>query len=145
MHNPSVNSEGGDIARTPADVLRSVFGYRTFRGQQAQIIDHVLRGDDALVLMPTGGGKSLCYQIPAMLRDGVGVVVSPLIALMEDQTASLREAGVRVAFVNSTLSPADAVRIEEEMVEGHYDLVYVAPERFRSPRFLDALVGAQSG
>ena len=83
-------------------LLQTVFGYPSFRGQQAEIVDHVARGGDALVLMPTGGGKSLCYQIPALLRDGVGVVVSPLIALMQDQVDALAEVGVRAAFLNST-------------------------------------------
>ena len=84
----------------PLDILRQVFGYDRFRGAQADIIDHVLGGGDALVLMPTGGGKSLCYQLPAMLRPGLGVVVSPLIALMQDQVAALAELGVRAAFLN---------------------------------------------
>ena len=91
-------------------VLKEVFGYPAFRGQQAEIIEHVVGGGDALVLMPTGGGKSLCYQIPALLRDGVGVVVSPLIALMQDQVEALAEVGVRAAFLNSTLSGDEAAR-----------------------------------
>ncbi len=143
MQNQSVQSGGPETVRTPEDVLRAVFGYRSFRGQQASVIEHVLRGADALVLMPTGGGKSLCYQIPAILRDGVGIVVSPLISLMQDQTNALREAGVEVAFVNSTLSPRDAFRIEDEMVAGHYDVVYVAPERLTTERFLERLDGTK--
>ena len=91
-------------------VLREVFGYPAFRGQQEEIIRHVIAGGDALVLMPTGGGKSLCYQIPALVRPGLGVVVSPLIALMKDQVDALRQAGVRAAYLNSTLSPAEAAR-----------------------------------
>ncbi len=94
------------------DVLQTVFGYPSFRGQQAEIVAHVAGGGDALVLMPTGGGKSLCYQIPALLRDGVGVVVSPLIALMQDQVDALAEVGVRAAFLNSTQSFDEATRIE---------------------------------
>ena len=86
----------------PADPAQSVFGYPAFRGQQAEIVEHVAGGGDALVLMPTGGGKSLCYQIPALLREGIGVVVSPLIALMQDQVAALHEAGVRAEFLNSS-------------------------------------------
>jgi len=89
-------------------VLQEVFGYPAFRGHQAEVIEHVLGGGDALVLMPTGSGKSLCYQIPALLREGVGIVVSPLIALMQDQVAALAELGVRAAFLNSTLSGAEA-------------------------------------
>ena len=120
-------------------VLRDVFGYPAFRGHQAEVIEHVAAGGDALVLMPTGSGKSLCYQIPALLRDGVGVVVSPLIALMQDQVAALAELGVRAAFLNSTLSGAEAAQIEARVRRGELDLVYVAPERLLTPRCLDLL------
>jgi ATP-dependent DNA helicase RecQ len=120
-------------------VLRSVFGYDSFRGQQREIIEHVIAGGDCLVLMPTGGGKSLCYQIPALVRQGVGVVVSPLIALMKDQVDALRQAGVRAAFLNSTLTAGEAVSVERAMRAGEVDLVYVAPERLVTPRFLDLL------
>jgi ATP-dependent DNA helicase RecQ len=120
-------------------LLQTVFGYPSFRGQQAAIVDHVARGGDALVLMPTGGGKSLCYQIPALLRDGVGVVISPLIALMQDQVDALAEVGVRAAFLNSTQSFDEAIRIERRMRNGDLDLVYVAPERLMTPRCLDLL------
>ncbi len=96
-------------ARTAQSVLESVFGYSAFRGQQADIIEHVIAGGDALVLMPTGGGKSLCYQIPALVRPGVAVVVSPLIALMADQVAALRQLGVAAAYLNSTLDRRVAV------------------------------------
>jgi len=125
--------------KTPLDLLRSVFGYREFRGHQAEIIDHVAAGGDALVLMPTGGGKSLCYQIPALLRAGTGVVISPLIALMQDQVEALRQNGVRAAFLNSTLALEDAGRIERELVTGQLDLLYMAPERLVTPRALDLL------
>ena len=120
-------------------VLQQVFGYDAFRGQQAEIVDHVIDGGDALVLMPTGGGKSLCYQIPALCRDGVAIVVSPLIALMADQVAALRELGVKAAYLNSTLEPAEQQRIEADLVAGEIDLVYVAPERLLQPRMLDGL------
>jgi ATP-dependent DNA helicase RecQ len=120
-------------------VLEEVFGYREFRGQQAEIIEHVAGGGDALVLMPTGSGKSLCYQIPALLRDGVGVVVSPLIALMQDQVAALAELGVRAAFLNSTLTAAEAADVERRALRGELDLLYVAPERLLTPRCLDLL------
>jgi len=120
-------------------VLRDVFGYADFRGEQTAIIDHVTAGGDAVIIMPTGGGKSLCYQIPAMLRSGVGVVVSPLIALMQDQVQALRQLGVKAAFINSTLSPDVAGRIEQAMVDGEADLIYVAPERLLQPRFLELL------
>src|SRR3569832_313074 len=105
-------------------ILESVFGYSSFRGQQAEIVGHVARGGDALVLMPTGGGKSLCYQIPALLRDGGGVVVSPLIALMQDQVDALDEVGVRAAFLNSTQTYQQAARIEKQVRNGELDLLY---------------------
>src|SRR5215472_4667773 len=121
------------------EILRSVFGYGDFRGQQAEIIAHVIAGGDALVLMPTGGGKSLCYQIPAIVRPGLGIVVSPLIALMKDQVDALRQAGVRAAYLNSTLATTEAVEVERAMRQGALDLVYVAPERLVTPRCLDLL------
>lgn len=125
--------------RLPIDVLRDVFGYDSFRGQQAEIIDHVIAGNDALVLMPTGGGKSLCYQVPALCRPGTAVVVSPLIALMKDQVDALNQLGVKAAFINSTLAPDAAREIEARAVDGDIDLLYVAPERFATDRFLNLL------
>ena len=125
--------------RLPIDVLREVFGYDSFRGQQAEIIDHVIAGNDALVLMPTGGGKSLCYQIPALCRSGTAIVVSPLIALMKDQVDALSQLGVKAAFINSTLSPDAAREIETRAIDGDIDLLYVAPERFATDRFLNLL------
>ena len=118
-------------------LLQTVFGYPAFRGQQGEIVSHVAGGGDALVLMPTGGGKSLCYQIPALLRDGVGVVVSPLIALMQDQVDALEEVGVRAAFLNSTQSYEEASRIERLVRTNQLDLVYVAPERLMTDRCLN--------
>lgn len=123
----------------PRYILQSVFGYESFRPPQDEVIACVNGGRDALVLMPTGGGKSLCYQIPAIARQGVGVVVSPLIALMQDQVATLRQAGVNAAFLNSTLEPAEAAAIEEAFAAGRLDLLYVAPERLMSGRFLELL------
>jgi ATP-dependent DNA helicase RecQ len=121
------------------DILHEVFGYSAFRGQQGDIVAHVAFGHDAMVLMPTGGGKSLCYQVPAIARHrqglGVTVVVSPLIALMHDQVGALEEVGVHAAFLNSTLSSEDAQRIEREMMSGRLVLLYVAPERVTHPRF----------
>ena len=115
---------------TPAlELLNRVFGYPAFRGPQQAIIEHVAAGGDSLVLMPTGGGKSLCFQIPAMLRTGCGIVVSPLIALMRDQVAALNEAGVKAAFLNSSLDNASAARIERQLLAGQLDLLYIAPER----------------
>jgi len=123
--------------------LNEVFGYPAFRGHQAEVIQHVAGGGDALVLMPTGSGKSLCYQIPALLRDGVGVVVSPLIALMQDQVAALAELGVRAAFLNSTLSGTQAAQVEGRARRGELDLLYVAPERLLTERCLGLLAQAR--
>jgi ATP-dependent DNA helicase RecQ len=118
-----------DEPRSPLAVLRQVFGFEDFRGQQLAIIEHVLAGGDAIVLMPTGGGKSLCYQIPALLRPGLGVVVSPLIALMKDQVDALLQAGVRAAALNSRLSPGEAAETEHAVRTAALDLLYVSPER----------------
>jgi len=126
-------------ASSARSVLKEVFGYAAFRGPQEDIFQHVAGGGDCLVLMPTGGGKSLCYQIPALLRPGTGIVVSPLIALMQDQVSALREAGVRAAFLNSSLSAAEAAAVERGLAAGDYDLLYVAPERLLMPRFLAQL------
>jgi ATP-dependent DNA helicase RecQ len=120
-------------------LLGRVFGYSAFRGPQEAIVNHLATGGDALVLMPTGGGKSLCYQIPAMLRDGVGIVVSPLIALMQDQVEALEQLGVRAAFLNSSLSAEAAATVERQLLAGEFDLLYVAPERLLMPRFLALL------
>jgi ATP-dependent DNA helicase RecQ len=119
----------GSRLSDPADVLRRVFGYDTFRGSQQEIIEHLAGGQDALVLMPTGGGKSLCYQIPALVRDGTGVVVSPLIALMQDQVDALRGLGVRAGFLNSTQDIGARRLVEDAFAAGELDLLYVAPER----------------
>src|SRR5688572_16796018 len=132
-------ARGQELSSKALAVLGEVFGYPAFRGHQAEVIDHVAGGGDALVLMPTGSGKSLCYQIPALLRDGVGVVVSPLIALMQDQVAALAELGVRAAFLNSTLSAGEAAEVEARTRRGELDLLYVAPERLLTGRCLDLL------
>ena len=124
---------------TALEILHSVFGYSQFRLQQQEIIDTIVAGNDALVLMPTGGGKSLCYQIPAMVRPGTGIVISPLIALMEDQVSSLLQAGVRAAFLNSTQDNAAIWRIERALLNGEIDLLYIAPERLMMPRMLSLL------
>jgi len=124
---------------TPLDILTRVFGYHAFRGQQAAIIDHVVAGGDALVIMPTGGGKSLCYQVPALVRGGVGVVVSPLIALMDDQVAALRELGVAAAALHSGLPAGEAAAIERELLAGRLKVVYLAPERLVGERTLELL------
>ena len=121
------------------ELLKRVFGYDAFRGNQQAIVEHVAAGNDALVLMPTGGGKSLCYQVPALLREGTGIVVSPLIALMQDQVEALRQLGVRAEFLNSTLDAENAQRIERALLAGELDLLYVAPERLLTARFLSLL------
>ena len=120
-------------------VLEQVFGYPAFRGEQQQIIDHVVAGGDALVLMPTGGGKSLCYQIPALVRRGVGVVISPLIALMKDQVDALGAVGVRAAFLNSTQSPDERRAVEQALAAGEVDMLYLAPERVTVPATVELL------
>lgn len=120
-------------------ILQQVFGYPRFRGRQQDIIEHVAGGDNALVLMPTGGGKSLCYQIPALMRPGVGIVVSPLIALMQDQVTALREVGVAAACLNSSLGAAEAAEVERQLRAGELDLLYVAPERLLTERCLTML------
>src|SRR5688572_30206892 len=121
------------------DLLRRVFGHPGFRGEQRQIVEHVTAGGDALVLMPTGGGKSLCFQLPALLREGCALVVSPLIALMQDQVEALRQLGVRAAYLNSTLSAAEAAEVERQLLAGELDLLYVAPERLLTGRCLNLI------
>lgn len=120
-------------------ILQTVFGYPEFRETQSAIVDHVIDGNDALVLMPTGGGKSLCYQIPALVRKGVGIVVSPLIALMQDQVEALLQLGVKAAFLNSSLDAVSAIKVEQDILNNKLDLVYVAPERLLTSRFLQIL------
>jgi ATP-dependent DNA helicase RecQ len=131
----------------PATLLHEVFGYTAFRGHQAAIVEQVIGGGDALVLMPTGGGKSLCYQVPAIARHraglGVTVVVSPLIALMHDQVGALEEAGVHAAFLNSSLDSAGAQHVERELLSGRLVMLYAAPERITNPRFLAMLESLQ--
>ncbi|MDH3594990.1 MAG: DNA helicase RecQ [Rhodospirillales bacterium] len=123
------------MARQALEVLRDVFGFESFRGEQAEIIAHVIEGGDALVLMPTGGGKSLCYQIPALCRPGTAVVVSPLIALMQDQVEALRQAGIRAGALNSSIGYGEALAIERDLEAGDLDLIYVAPERLLTDSF----------
>jgi ATP-dependent DNA helicase RecQ len=134
MASPVTETETDALA-----VLRRVFGYDSFRGPQQEVIEHVIAGGDALVLMPTGGGKSLCYQIPALVRDGVGVVISPLIALMQDQVDALRALGVRAGFLNSTQDYESQRLVESAFVSGDLDLLYLAPERLRGEQTLRLL------
>jgi len=127
------------------EILHRVFGHPGFRGEQAAIVEHVASGHDALVLMPTGGGKSLCYQVPALLREGTAIVVSPLIALMQDQVEALRQLGVRAEFLNSSLDGETAQQVERDLLAGELDLLYVAPERLLTGRFLSLLDRARIG
>ncbi|MDP2762678.1 MAG: DNA helicase RecQ [Sideroxyarcus sp.] len=131
------------MTSNPQQTLRDVFGYAAFRGEQQAIVEHVTAGGDALVLMPTGGGKSLCYQIPALLRPGTGIVVSPLIALMQDQVDALTQLGVRAAFLNSSISAEAAREVQSRLLRGELDLLYVAPERLLMPGFLALLEQVQ--
>jgi len=133
------SNASGNTVDQALHLLQTIFGYPAFRSQQGQIVEHVVNGGDALVLMPTGGGKSLCYQIPALLRNGVGIVVSPLIALMQDQVDALAEVGVRASFLNSTQSFDEILAVEKKMREGDIDLVYIAPERLLTQRCLELL------
>ncbi|MSO76297.1 MAG: DNA helicase RecQ [Alphaproteobacteria bacterium] len=132
-----------NIAPTALSILNSVFGLPAFRGAQAEIVRHVTDGGDCLVLMPTGGGKSLCYQLPSLLREGCGIVVSPLIALMRDQVAGLLDAGVKAAVLNSTLSWEAAAAVEHRLLAGDLDLLYIAPERLLTPRCLSLMTRAR--
>ena len=128
-----------DTSSSAQQILRDVFGYAAFRGAQQAIVEHVAAGGDALVLMPTGGGKSLCYQIPALLRPGVGIIVSPLIALMQDQVDALKQLGVRAAFLNSSLDADAAREVWKNLLRGELKLLYVAPERLMTEGFLELL------
>jgi ATP-dependent DNA helicase RecQ len=141
MPGPATASRSvkSDTAPDALSVLNSVFGLPAFRGAQEAIVGHVVNGGNCLVLMPTGGGKSLCYQLPSLLREGCGIVVSPLIALMRDQVAGLLEAGVKAAVLNSTLSFDEANAVEQRLLAGDLDLLYVAPERLLTPRCLNLL------
>jgi ATP-dependent DNA helicase RecQ len=131
------------MSADPRHILEHTFGYREFRGPQEAIVGALIAGEDALVLMPTGGGKSLCYQIPSIAREGTGVVISPLIALMQDQVSALRELGVRADFLNSTLSLDQVRATERALLAGELQLLYVAPERLLQPRTLELLRGAR--
>lgn len=130
-HGVPTDGDPGSESGAAQQVLRRVFGYDSFRGDQQDIVEHVVGGGDALVLMPTGGGKSLCYQVPALVRPGVGVVVSPLIALMQDQVDALSALGVRAGFLNSTQFPDERRTVEAQFVAGELDMLYLAPERLR--------------
>jgi ATP-dependent DNA helicase RecQ len=144
QHSSEQTPDPADGARrAAAAVLHRVFGFERFRGQQEEIIARVIAGGDALVLMPTGGGKSLCYQIPALVRPGTGVVISPLIALMQDQVQALRQLGIRADFLNSTLDPGTRHVVEQQFRAGELDLLYLAPERLRTDATLRLLETAK--
>ena len=137
---PAGSAASGSALAPALERLGTVFGYDAFRGDQQEIVEHVIGGGDALVLMPTGGGKSLCYQIPSLVREGTGVVISPLIALMQDQVDALRAVGVRAAFLNSTQDLETSREVERALLDGDLDLLYPAPERLildRMGRLLD--------
>ncbi len=136
---PSIYLYNAVMASTPLDILQQTFGYDQFRDPQRDVINEIVAGNDALVLMPTGGGKSLCYQIPALVREGVGIVISPLIALMQDQVDALTQLGVRAAFLNSSLNWQQASEIEQALLNNKLDLLYIAPERLTQPATLDLL------
>jgi ATP-dependent DNA helicase RecQ len=141
---PAPSSPAPDIfAKDPSDVLREVFGHASFRGEQEDVVRHVTGGGDAVVLFPTGAGKSACYQVPALCRAGVGIVVSPLIALMRDQVEALRQAGVNAAALNSSLSAEEAADVRRQLAQGKLDLLYVAPERVATAGFKQMLSGVQ--
>jgi ATP-dependent DNA helicase RecQ len=123
----------------PLHILQTTFGYNNFRDKQQAIVEHVIAGGDALVLMPTGGGKSLCYQIPALARDGLAIVVSPLIALMQDQVEALQQLGIEASYLNSSLSVEDNARITSRVLSGEIKILYVAPERLTVSSFLSLL------
>src|SRR5260221_14489830 len=146
MSVPAIASALKSESNATADalsLLNSVFGLPAFRGEQEEIVRHVAGGGNCLVLMPTGGGKSLCYQLPSLIRSGCGIVVSPLIALMRDQVAGLLEAGVKAAVLNSTLSFTEASAVEARLIAGDLDLLYIAPERLLTPRCLSLLARAK--
>ncbi len=129
------------LSKDPADILRTVFGHTAFRGEQEDVVRHVAGGGDAVVLFPTGAGKSICYQVPALCRPGVGIVVSPLIALMRDQVEALRQAGVNAATLNSSIGPEESARVRRDLRDGTLDILYVAPERMTTPGFRQMLSG----
>ena len=137
--NLSPATDESVVQEAARGILRRVFGYSEYRGEQEAIILHVVGGGDAFVLMPTGGGKSLCYQIPSLIRSGVGVIVSPLISLMQDQVTALNELGVRAAMLNSALTPVEQCGVINRLESGDLDIIYVAPERLLMESTLELL------
>lgn len=141
-NEPGFHQANG-YSETPLDVLRRVYGYTSFRGKQAAVIERVVAGGDAVVLFPTGAGKSLCFQIPALCRNGVGIVVSPLIALMRDQVEALKQSGIRAAALNSSLTREEFIEVGRALRTGQLDLLYVTPERIVTPGFRELVAGAE--
>ena len=133
------NSTIAGTSKQALDLLKSKYGFDQFRFQQADIVQTLIDGNDALVLMPTGGGKSVCYQIPSLIRDGVGIVISPLIALMQDQVNALNTLGIRASYINSTQSAEVRRQVEQQLLNNELDLLYVAPERLNTVEFLSLL------
>jgi len=130
-------------AAQPLDVLKRVYGYSAFRGRQQEVVEHVVAGGDAVVLFPTGAGKSLCFQIPALCRQGLGIVVSPLIALMRDQVEAMKQLGIRAAALNSSISREEYVAIRRGISSGDLDLLYVTPERILMDGFRELIGNAK--
>ncbi len=140
-NEPDFSASGAlfSSGRSPLDILKQVYGYSSFRGKQQQVVEHVVSGGDAVVLFPTGAGKSLCFQIPALCRDGVGIVVSPLIALMRDQVEAMKQLGIRAAALNSSLSREEFVEVRRALSAGQLDLLYVTPERILTDGFRELI------
>lgn len=136
-HSPTKSLFAESGSETPLSLLKRVYGYASFRGRQEEVVDHVMAGSDAVVLFPTGAGKSLCFQVPALCRNGLGIVVSPLIALMRDQVEALKQLGVRAAALNSSLSREEFMDVRNAVHSGELDLLYVTPERIVTPGFKD--------
>ncbi len=137
--NPTARRFEAEGAANPLDVLKRVYGYSAFRGEQQAVIEHVVEGGDAVVLFPTGAGKSLCFQIPALCRRGVGIVVSPLIALMRDQVEALKQLGIRAAALNSSLTREEAIAVRRALASAALDLLYVTPERAVTDGFAEMI------
>ena len=133
------DSSNAGVCQAAIDILKTRYGYDQFRFRQAEIVQNLIDGNDSLVLMPTGGGKSVCYQIPALVRDGVGIVISPLIALMQDQVNALKTMGIRASFLNSTQSFETRQQVEAQLLNNDLDLLYVSPERLNTGDFFDLL------
>jgi len=134
-----MTTHNSPVTTAAAEILEHTFGYSEFRGEQEKIIHSAVEGNDLLVLMPTGGGKSLCYQIPALIRSGMGIVISPLIALMQDQVSALQQLGIKASYLNSTLTLEESREVIQQIRSGELDLLYIAPERLLQGNTLNLL------